>query len=157
MCLNPVGDPNNNFFIEPTGIATNVDVLILIRFKYCYKLVIRIHFIFATFSPFIYDLKIKQFTGSGYSYLKFSISRTFIVLIKTPWYQICYTPTSKKLKIMADDKTKTGSPDSDLINTSENYEVEYWSKKFGVSAEELKAAVKAVGNSAKAVEAHLKK
>jgi len=58
---------------------------------------------------------------------------------------------------MADDKTKTGSPDSDLINTNENYEVEYWSKKFGVSPEELKSAVKAVGNSAKAVEAHLKK
>ncbi len=58
---------------------------------------------------------------------------------------------------MADDNTKTGSPDSDLINTNENYEVEYWSKKFGVSPEELKSAVKAVGNSAKAVEAHLNK
>jgi hypothetical protein len=58
---------------------------------------------------------------------------------------------------MADDKTKTGSPDSDLINTSENYEVEYWSKKIGVSAEELKTAVKAVGNSVAAVEKYLKK
>jgi hypothetical protein len=58
---------------------------------------------------------------------------------------------------MADDKTKTGSPDSDLINTSENYEVEYWSKKFGVSAEELKAAVKAVGNSVAAVRKKLNK
>ena len=58
---------------------------------------------------------------------------------------------------MADDKTKTGSPDSDLINTSENYEVEYWSKKFGVSPEELKSAVKAVGNSASAVRKHLNK
>ena len=57
---------------------------------------------------------------------------------------------------MADDKTKTGSPDSDLINTSENYEVDYWSKKFGVTPEELKAAVKAVGNSAGAVEEKLK-
>ncbi len=58
---------------------------------------------------------------------------------------------------MADDKTKTGSPDSDLINTSENYEVEYWSKKFGVSPEELKGAVKAVGNSVAAVKMYLKK
>jgi len=58
---------------------------------------------------------------------------------------------------MADDKTKTGSPDSDLINTSENYEVEYWSKKFGVSAEELKAAVKAAGNSVSAVRKQLNK
>jgi len=56
-----------------------------------------------------------------------------------------------------DDKTKTGWPDSDLINTGENYEVEYWSKKFGISAEQLKAAVKAVGNSAAAVGQHLKK
>ena len=58
---------------------------------------------------------------------------------------------------MADDKTKTGSPDSDLINTGENYEVEYWSKQFGVSPEELKKAVKAVGNSAAAVKKHLNK
>ena len=56
-----------------------------------------------------------------------------------------------------DDKTKIGSPDRDLINTSENYEVEYWSKKFGVTAEQLKAAVRAVGNSAAAVKAHLNK
>jgi hypothetical protein len=56
-----------------------------------------------------------------------------------------------------DDKAKTGSPDSDLINLSEDYEVRYWSEKFGVSAESLKSAVKAVGNSAKAVEKHLNK
>jgi hypothetical protein len=56
-----------------------------------------------------------------------------------------------------DDKTKTGSPDRNLINTSENYEVEYWAKKFGVTAEQLKAAVKAVGNSAAAVKSHLNK
>ncbi|WCT14694.1 DUF3606 domain-containing protein [Mucilaginibacter jinjuensis] len=56
-----------------------------------------------------------------------------------------------------DNKAKTGSPDSDLINVSEDYEVQYWSKKFGVSAEQLKTAVKAVGNSAKAVGKHLKK
>ena len=56
-----------------------------------------------------------------------------------------------------DDKTKTGSPDRDLINTSENYEVEYWAKKFGVTPEKLKSAVKAVGSSAKAVEAYLNK
>jgi hypothetical protein len=56
-----------------------------------------------------------------------------------------------------DNKTKTGSPDRDLINTSENYEVEYWSNKFGVTPEQLKAAVKAVGNSAEAVKTHLDK
>lgn len=57
---------------------------------------------------------------------------------------------------MSDDKTKTGGQDRKHINTSEDYEVRDWSKKFGVTAEELKAAVKAVGNHAAAVEAHLK-
>jgi hypothetical protein len=56
-----------------------------------------------------------------------------------------------------DDKTKTGRPDSDLINISENYEVEYWAKKFGVRAEQLKTAVRAVGNSVAAVKKQLNK
>jgi hypothetical protein len=56
-----------------------------------------------------------------------------------------------------DNKDNIGAPDRDLINTSENYEVEYWSKKFGVNAERLKAAVRAVGNSAAAVEEYIKK
>ena len=57
---------------------------------------------------------------------------------------------------MSDDKTKSGGQDRTRINTHEDYEVRDWSKKFGVSAEELKAAVKAVGSNAKDVEAHLK-
>ncbi|EJE54423.1 Protein of unknown function (DUF3606) [Acidovorax sp. CF316] len=57
---------------------------------------------------------------------------------------------------MSDDKTKTGGQDRTRISVSEDYEVRDWAKKFGVTAEELKAAVKAVGNDAKAVEAHLK-
>jgi hypothetical protein len=56
-----------------------------------------------------------------------------------------------------DNKTIAGSPDSKLINTSEYYEVEYWAKKFTVGVEDLKAAVKAVGNSAAAVEVYLRK
>lgn len=54
-----------------------------------------------------------------------------------------------------DNKSKTGNPDRDLINTSENYEVEYWSNKFGVTPERLKSAVKAVGNSVTAVKDYL--
>lgn len=57
---------------------------------------------------------------------------------------------------MSDDKTKAGGQDRTRINTSEDYEVRDWSKKLGVSAEQLKAAVKAVGSNAKDVEAHLK-
>jgi hypothetical protein len=58
---------------------------------------------------------------------------------------------------MSDDKTKSGSPDRDRINTSEDYEVRYWAEKFGVSHEELKQAVKDSGSSsAKTVEEYLK-
>ncbi|SDF77838.1 Protein of unknown function [Mucilaginibacter pineti] len=56
-----------------------------------------------------------------------------------------------------DNKQKTGSPDRDLINISEAYEVRDWADKFGVTHVRLKAAVNAVGNSAKKVEAYLKK
>jgi hypothetical protein len=57
---------------------------------------------------------------------------------------------------MSDDKSKTGGQDRKRINTSEDYEVRDWAKKFGVTPDELKAAVKAAGNEAAAVEAHLK-
>jgi len=57
---------------------------------------------------------------------------------------------------MSDDKSKSGGQDRTRISLSEEYEVRDWSKKFGVTPEELKAAVKAVGNDAAAVEAHLK-
>jgi hypothetical protein len=57
---------------------------------------------------------------------------------------------------MSDDKTKVGSPDRDRINVHEDYEVKHWTQKFNVSAEQLKAAVAAVGPTVKAVEAHLK-
>lgn len=59
-------------------------------------------------------------------------------------------------KTMSDDKTKSGGQDRSRISLSEEYEVRDWARKFGVTADELKAAVKAVGNDAKAVEAHLK-
>ncbi len=58
---------------------------------------------------------------------------------------------------MADNKSQTGKPDRDRINLSEGYEVQDWAKKYGVSTDELRAAVKAVGPMAKDVEAYLKK
>lgn len=62
-----------------------------------------------------------------------------------------------KQDTMSDNKKNTGSPDRDRINTSEDYEVQYWSEKFGVSRQELIDAVKASGsNSPEKVEAHLK-
>lgn len=44
----------------------------------------------------------------------------------------------------------------DRISLSEDYEVQDWSKKFGVTTEQLKKAVKQVGSNAKDVEAYLK-
>jgi hypothetical protein len=57
---------------------------------------------------------------------------------------------------MADDKTLRGPQDRSRISMSEDYEVEYWTNKFGVSRDELQKAVDAVGNGASAVEKHLK-
>jgi hypothetical protein len=56
-----------------------------------------------------------------------------------------------------DNKQKAGKPDRDRINLSEDYEVKDWSKKFGVSPEELKKAVKHAGSEAADVEAYLNK
>jgi len=56
-----------------------------------------------------------------------------------------------------DDKQKTGGADRSRININESYEVDYWSNKFGVSKDKLKAAVQTVGTSADAVEEFLKK
>lgn len=57
---------------------------------------------------------------------------------------------------MSDSKTMAHGQDRTRINTSQDYEVRDWAKKYGVSPDELKAAVKAVGSNAKDVEAHLK-
>ena len=56
-----------------------------------------------------------------------------------------------------DSKQNIGSPDRDRINVNEDYELQYWAKKFNKSNDEIKDAVKAVGTSAKAVEEYLNK
>jgi hypothetical protein len=56
-----------------------------------------------------------------------------------------------------DNKKNVGNPDRSRINVHEEYELNDWSKKFGVSHDELKAAVEAVGTEAKDVEEYLKK
>ncbi|MEC7933802.1 MAG: DUF3606 domain-containing protein [Pseudomonadota bacterium] len=58
---------------------------------------------------------------------------------------------------MADNKTLRAPQDASRIALGEDYEVRYWTAKFGVSRERLEQAVKAVGNSAAAVEEHLKR
>lgn len=58
---------------------------------------------------------------------------------------------------MSDDKSQTGSPDRDRINLEEDYEVQYWTDALGVTADELRNAVAAVGSTATAVRRHLGK
>ena len=57
---------------------------------------------------------------------------------------------------MADDTTKTRPQDATRINMNEDYEVQYWTKKFQVSKEQLAAAVNKVGVSARAVAEYLR-
>lgn len=56
---------------------------------------------------------------------------------------------------MPDDKSKVGGQDRKRIDLDEEYEVRDWSKRFGVSADQLRAAVRAVGDKADDVERHL--
>jgi hypothetical protein len=58
---------------------------------------------------------------------------------------------------MPDNPEDRGPTDRSRINTSEDYEVQYWTKKFGVSADELKSAVEKVGPMATDVEKELGK
>jgi hypothetical protein len=57
---------------------------------------------------------------------------------------------------MSDDKTLRGPQDRTRIAMKEDYEVEYWTKHFGVSRGTLQAAVDAVGNGIEAVERQLR-
>jgi hypothetical protein len=56
---------------------------------------------------------------------------------------------------MADDTNKTGRQDRDRINVNEDYELRDWSRKFGVTTDELKSAVQKVGPMVKDVQQHL--
>lgn len=48
---------------------------------------------------------------------------------------------------MADNLKDTGHPDRDLINMSESWEVTYWSKKWGITTDQLKKAGLKAGSS----------
>jgi len=58
---------------------------------------------------------------------------------------------------MADDLTNRGPRDRNRVDVNEDWELRYWSKKFGCTATELRDAVKSVGTTmADKVEAYLK-
>jgi hypothetical protein len=63
--------------------------------------------------------------------------------------------TSKEID-MSDDKSKSQGQDRQRINVNQDYELRDWSKKFGVTPEELKRAVAKVGDRATDVERELK-
>jgi len=56
---------------------------------------------------------------------------------------------------MADNKSLKGPQDCGHIHLSQDYEMRYWTEKFGVTGADLRDAIKKVGNSTKAVESEL--
>ena len=56
---------------------------------------------------------------------------------------------------MADDLTRRVPEDPTKINVNQSWEVQYWTEKFGVTEQQLKTAVKAVGPLVKDVKRHL--
>jgi hypothetical protein len=56
---------------------------------------------------------------------------------------------------MSDDLKNRGGQDPKRIYVGQTHELHHWSKKFGVTPDELKKAVAAAGTDAEAVERHL--
>jgi hypothetical protein len=55
------------------------------------------------------------------------------------------------------NKGKVDKHDKYAININDKHEIEYWSTKFGVSAEDLLKAVEEVGNSSIDVKEHTRR
>lgn len=55
---------------------------------------------------------------------------------------------------MSDDRTRLTPQDASRIALGENYKVDYWTGKFGVTRDELEHAVQSAGNRADAVARH---
>jgi hypothetical protein len=66
-------------------------------------------------------------------------------------------PATDQENTMADDLKNRGAQDRARVNVNEDHEVRYWTQKWGVSKEQLAAAVKKVGVSADAVARELGK
>jgi len=58
---------------------------------------------------------------------------------------------------MKSEKKKIDDLDPQRISKSEDYELQEWSKKFGVSPEELKKAIERAGLNAKTAKTFFKK
>ena len=58
---------------------------------------------------------------------------------------------------MRDVTSNRGPQHCSRVSTSDDYELTYWTGKFGVSPEDLQEAVDAVGDNAAAVEEYLRR
>lgn len=56
---------------------------------------------------------------------------------------------------MSDNLSKRAPQDGKFINTSESWEMDYWTSELNCTKEALEEAVKEVGNSAAAVREYL--
>lgn len=48
---------------------------------------------------------------------------------------------------MSDDKTKKGKGDRNKVNGNENYEIQYFKDKLGVSSQAVTGAIRATGSN----------
>jgi len=58
---------------------------------------------------------------------------------------------------MSDDKNKTDARDRNRVAGNEDYEINYLAKELGVSADQVRQAIKAVGNDRAKIKDYLKK
>jgi transposase-like protein len=47
---------------------------------------------------------------------------------------------------MADDKTKLGSADPDRVARGQDYEVEYFARRYGISPDQVHQLIRQLGN-----------
>jgi len=74
--------------------------------------------------------------------------------------RIFQSPKEKTLKqnTMADNKSKRGKSDRSKVSGSEQYEIQYFKNKMGVSSQAVVGAIRATGsNERKVLEDYLKK
>lgn len=54
---------------------------------------------------------------------------------------------------MADDKTNRGEPDRSRVAAGESYEVEYFARKHGITADQARELIARVGNDRESLDA----
>jgi hypothetical protein len=72
-------------------------------------------------------------------------------------FNVRFKYSSIYFKNMSDNKSKQDGRDRSRVDPNEGYELAYLEEKLGVSRDEVRKAVEAVGNSREKVEEYLKK